>query len=180
MSTLGNLVWVLPRPRIPAYKGSFPLHFETRLWRLLGKPKLVLHQFGGRAEIGIKVDLRREVGPHIIADAQKLPFKSNVFDAVICDPPYSKQRNLRLYGLKRDVKYSVWIKEAERVLRQKGFLVLYHERWLPRPKSCEYWMRVIVLVGQHHRPRVVGIFQKGETVKEEEIVVTKSLSEVFR
>lgn len=48
--------WVLPRPRKDAYVGSFPLHFEQRLWRLMGKPAKVLHPFGGLAEIGDWVD----------------------------------------------------------------------------------------------------------------------------
>lgn len=160
MSVLGNLVWVLPRPRLPYYKGGFPLHFEKRLWRLLGKPKLVLHPFGGATEIGIKIDLKREVEPDIIADAHHLPFKNNCFDAVICDPPYSETRNKVLYNLSIPLKFNKWCNEAERVLKNNGFLVLYHERWLPRPKSCEYWMRILLLVSQHHRARVVGIFQK--------------------
>ena len=29
--------WVLPRPRKDYYVGGFPLHFEKKLWRLLGE-----------------------------------------------------------------------------------------------------------------------------------------------
>ena len=39
--------WVLPRPRPDAYVGGFPLHFERRLWEVLGKPAKFLHPFGG-------------------------------------------------------------------------------------------------------------------------------------
>jgi len=159
-TVLGNLVWVLPRPRRISYPGGFPLHFEKRLFRLLGKPNLILHNFGGKAQLGIKIDLKREVKPDVIADAHSLPFRDNIFDAVICDPPYSNEINESLYGVTVKLKYTQWVKEAERVLKPNGFLVLYHIRWLPRPKSCSYWMRVILLVSQHHLPRVVGIFQK--------------------
>ena len=171
-SVLGNLVWVLPRPRPTRvdgkefyYKGAFPLHFEKRLWRLLGKPRKVLHCFGGWAEIGLKVDLKRETKPHIIADAHHLPFKDEVFDAVICDPPYSDEENKRLYGIGVKLQYRKWIKEAERVLKPRGFLVQYHTTWLPRPEHCSYWMRILVLVSQWHQARVVGIFQKEDKMK---------------
>jgi len=165
MSTvLGNLVWVLPRPRLEKdrsyYPGSFPLHFEKRLWRILGKPEQVLHNFGGKAEIGIRVDLKRDVKPDVIADAHHLPFRNNIFNTVICDPPYSDEETNKLYGVSTPLKYKIWLKEAERVLKDRGFLVQYHDRWLPRPKSCSYWMRIIVLVSQHHRGRICGIFQK--------------------
>ena len=53
--------WVLPRPRLDRplpdggyNKGGFPLHFEQKLWRVLGCPAKVLHPFGGRAEIGTR------------------------------------------------------------------------------------------------------------------------------
>jgi len=170
MSTvLGNLVWVLPRPRPSIvdgktvyYKGAFPLHFEKRLWRLLGKPEKVLHPFGGLAEIGVRVDINPETNPDYVGDAHSLPFDDETFDAVICDPAYSDEENKQLYGVERPLEYKKWLNEAERVLKPRGFLVLYHDRWLPRPKSCSYWMRILVLVSQHHRARVCGIFQKDD------------------
>lgn len=166
-TVLGNLVWVLPRPRLTIeegrksyYRGGFPLHFEKRLFRLLGKPSLILHSFGGKAEIGIRVDLKKEVKPDVIGDAHFLPFRDSCFGAVICDPPYSDKENKDLYDVSLPLKFGLWCKEAERVLEKNGFLVLYHDRWLPRPKSCCYWMRILVLVSQHHRARIAGIFQK--------------------
>lgn len=166
-SVLGNLVWVLPRPRPSIvndekiyYKGAFPLHFEKRLWRLLGKPKKVLHPFGGMAEIGVRVDLNPETNPDYVGDAHDLPFDDGEFDAVICDPPYSNEENEQLYGITKPLKMKEWVNEAERVLKPNGFLVLYHDRWLTKPRNCEYWMRIIVLVSQHHRGRICGIFQK--------------------
>lgn len=168
-TVLGNLVWVLPRPRLEEdksyYKGAFPLHFEKRLWRLLGKPEKVLHNFGGKARIGLRIDINRQVEPDIVADAHHLPFTDESFDAVICDPAYSNEENEKLYNVIHPLKFKQWCQESERVLKLRGFLVLYHDRWLPRPKSCSYWMRVLVLPSQHHRARVCGIFQKEKTTK---------------
>jgi len=114
------------------------------------------------AEFGIKVDLKRKVKPDVIADAHHLPFQDEIFDTVICDPAYDDIRNKEMYNIETLLKYKTWVNEAERVLKPNGFIVLYHERWLPKPKSCSYWMRILLLVSQHHRPRVVGIFQKDE------------------
>lgn len=64
--------WVLPRPRPDAYVGGFPLHFERKLWRLLGEPEKVLHPFGGLAEIGDRVDLNATTSPTFVGDAHDL------------------------------------------------------------------------------------------------------------
>jgi len=161
-TVLANLVWVLPRPRIPYYKGGFPLHFEKRLWRLLGKPdpKLILHPFGGMAEIGIRCDLLPEVKPDKVADAHELPFPNESFQVVICDPPYSDEENLKLYGIKRPLEYNKWVNEAVRVCKRNGFVVLYSSKWCPRPKGCSFWVRIIILLKSHHSARICSIFQK--------------------
>lgn len=168
MSNLANIVWVLPRPRVEVgesktYPGAFPLHFEKRLYKFLQCPKLILHPFGGKAEIGLRVDLKRSVKPDIIADAHHLPFRDKIFDVVICDPPYSNEQNKELYGLNISLHFKLWGKEAYRVCKTYGTIVLYHVRWLPRPhKNVISLFRIIVLVSQHHLARVVSIYLKME------------------
>lgn len=168
-AVLGTLTWVLPRPNPPYYPGSWPLHFEKRLWRLLGKPNpdKVLHVFGGQAKIGLKLDLNPDVNPDKVGDAHDIPYCDELFDVVICDPPYSDEENEELYGITEPLRFKKWIAEAVRVCRWDGFVVLYHDRWLPKPPKCSYWMRIIVLPGQHHRGRVCHIFIKdaGEKYK---------------
>ena len=61
--------WVLPRPRPDSDVGGFPLHFERRLWEVLGKPEKVLHPFGGLCEIGDSVDLNVTTAPTWVGDA---------------------------------------------------------------------------------------------------------------
>lgn len=78
--------WVLPRPRKDAYVGSFPLHFERKLWRLLGEPEKVLHPFGGLAEIGDTVDLNATTAPTLVGDAHDLDWiADDTYDLVILD-----------------------------------------------------------------------------------------------
>jgi hypothetical protein len=147
---------------MPYYKGGFPLHFEKRLWRLLGRPdpSLVVHPFGGMAEIGIRCDIKPEVNPDFVCDAHHLPFPDNSKQVVICDPPYSNEENKELYGNDGELHFGQWASEAVRVCKPNGFVVMYHDRWLPKPAGTQYWMRIIVMVSQHHRGRVCTIYQK--------------------
>ena len=162
-SVLGTLTWVLPRPKPPYYPGAWPLHFEQRLIRLLGNPdpNKIIHLFSGSAEIGKTIDIRPEANPDFVADAHDLSFiKDSSYKIVVCDPPYSDEEAKELYKVETPLKFKTWIREAVRICEDNGFIVLYHDRWLPKPPSCSYWMRIIVLPGQHHRGRICHIFMK--------------------
>jgi len=157
--TIPTEVWVLPRPRKPYYKGSFPLHFEKKLVKLLGNPEKILHSFGGYSEYGIKIDINPSVLPDVLSDAHYLPLKSNYFDLVICDPPYNDKLSEELYNAPK-VHYKKYIYEALRVCKPNGFIASYHWIWTTRPLGTSYYKIIIVLPGQNHRPRVCCIFQK--------------------
>jgi hypothetical protein len=158
-----NYVWVLPRPRRDHYKGSWPLHFEIKLLRLLGMvPEVhsILHPFGGKAEYGIRLDINPEVEPDIVGDAHNMDmFQDNTFDLVICDPPYNTELSLKLYGTGK-VNYKKYISEAVRVAKQGGFIASYHWAMTPRPHGTEYFCRVFIGTRIWHKPRVVCIFRK--------------------
>ena len=155
-----TITWVLPRPRKNKYKGGFPLHFEKKLWKLLGEPKKVLHPFGGQAEIGERVDIMKEANPDYIGDAHNLDFiKDNTYDLVISDPPYNDKESLKLYGTGK-LKYGQYIKEAVRVCKKGGFIAMYHWVMTPRPEGTKYFKRIVILTRVWHRPRVCCVFQK--------------------
>lgn len=152
--------WVLPRPRKNKFKGGFPLHFEKKLWRLLGKPKKVLHPFGGMAEIGDRVDCLSEVNPTWVGDAHKMDWiKDNTYDLVILDPPYDEKQSKQLYGTGKP-RYKEYIKEAVRVCKKGGFVAMYHWVMTPRPEGTKYHKRIVILTRVWHRPRVCCVFQK--------------------
>ena len=160
--TIPTEVWVLPRPRKPYYPGSFPLHFEIKLIRLLDNPKKILHPFGGYAEHGIRLDLNKDVKPTAMADAHNLPFLSEHFDLVICDSPYNDKLSEEMYKAPK-VHYRKYINEAVRVSKVGGYIVSYHWLWTTRPLKTEYYKIIVILPGQHHRPRVCCIFKKIES-----------------
>lgn len=152
--------WVLPRPRPDAYVGSFPLHFERKLWRLLGEPEKVLHPFGGLAEIGDRVDLNETTGPTWVGDAHDLHFiDDETYDLVICDPPYSNEYAKILYGTPA-LKWGTWIAEAVRVTRVGGHVAVYHVKQPPRPAGTKLVQRVVVLTRTWHAPRVCFVFER--------------------
>ena len=156
-----NLAWVLPRPSKSQYIGSFPLHFESRLLDLLKIPRgaMTLHPFGGKAEYGIRLDLNPEVKPNVVADAHPLPFRDTVFDLVICDPPYSDELGDRLYKTP-PVSFKKYTKEAIRVLKEDGHLVIFPVIATPQVPGSVLVKRIFIEHRLWHRLRCVHIHKK--------------------
>lgn len=152
--------WILPRPRRDHYKGGFPLHFEQRLWELMGKPAKVLHPFGGMAEIGDRVDLNEETKPTWVGDAHNLAWiEDETYDLVILDPPYSNAESGELYGTGK-LRPRIFAAEAVRVCKTGGHVALYHRVQPTRPSGTRLVRRVVVLTRNHHAPRVCFIYEK--------------------
>lgn len=156
-----NLAWVLPRPNKSKYIGAFPLYFESRLLDLLrlSKGAMILHPFGGKAEYGIRCDVNPDVEPDIIADAHYLPFRDNIFDLVILDPPYSDELSQRLYGT-APVALKKYTKEAVRVLKEDGYLVMFHVIATPQISGTRLVKRIFIEHRLWHRLRCVHIHRK--------------------
>ena len=156
---ISTIVWTLPRPAKSRYKGAFPLYFEQNLVQLLGYPERILHPFGGRAQLGVRVDLDPTLEPDVVADAHDLPFDDETFDCVILDPPYSDEEAMELYAAP-PLRPAEYTREAVRVLREGGWLVIYTDREPARPARCNHALRIVVVLRPHHRPRVCGVFQR--------------------
>jgi hypothetical protein len=152
--------WVLPRPRPDAYVGSFPLHFEKRLWQVMGRPAKVLHPFGGLAEIGDSVDLNESTTPTWVGDAHDLHFiEDESYDLVILDPPYSDEEAEWLYGTPR-LRPGKFTAEAVRVCKTGGHVAVYHRVQPKRPPGTRLIRRIVVLTRTGHAPRLCFVFEK--------------------
>ena len=159
-STIPTETWVLPRPSRSKYVGSFPLHFEQRLWHMLGKPTTVLHPFGGLAEIGDRVDLNETTGPTWVGDAHDMHWIADeTYDLVILDPPYSNEEAEELYGTPR-LRWGTFVAEAVRVTRAGGHVAIYHRKQPPRPGGTRLVRRIVILTRTWHAPRVCFVFKK--------------------
>ena len=161
-------LWYLPRPNGSRYRGSFPLHFEKRLFQTY-KPKIILQPFGGKAEYGIRMDINPEVEPDIVGDAHNMPFLNNTFDFVLCDPPYSTDLSGKLYKTGQ-VKDSLYAKEAVRVCKLGGYVGLYHWVMQPRPKGTRYDRIIVIITRIRHHARFCCVFQKVKTLFGDEIL----------
>jgi len=156
---ISTIVWTLPRVAKSKYVGAFPLWFETNLMQILGFPERVLHPFGGMAEYGVRVDLRPEVEPDVVADAHDLPFEDGSFDCVVLDPPYSDQQAKDLYGTP-PLKVGRYTAEAVRVLKEGGWLCVYGDKEPRRPPRCNHAFRIVVVLRPGHGTRTCLVFQK--------------------
>ncbi len=158
-----TLAWVLPRPRQSKYKGGFPLHFEKKLYELLGieaTKETVLHPFGGHAEYGFRLDINPETNPDYIGDAHDMDiFSDSCWDCVVCDPPYNDEYSESLYKTGK-LKWGRWTSEAVRVLKPNGYLVIYHYLATPTIPNTRLIKRIFLETRVWHKLRCVHIYQK--------------------
>lgn len=164
MTSLGTLIWKHPEFDEPRYPGMFPKGCEKRLWRLLGKPnpKTILHVFGGRAEIGVRIDINPSVFPDHVMDAHHLEFLDESFKVVICDPPFSDSNNWNEYKNPdaQSLDMNQWLSEASRVCQKNGFIVVRHFWRTKAPPKCSLWMVVILEQCKKRFIHMVQIFMK--------------------
>ena len=162
-----NIAWFLPRPKPDHYKGGMPLYCEEWLLELAkdilnnDNPK-ILSLFSGMSKYGVRVDINPEVKPDYIIDVHKISEHiKEKFDIVIADPPYSNEESKELYGTGK-LNYSVWSKEADKLLSVGGLFIIYHKYVVPNPNPEKYRIEKRVFVGNRvwHLPRVAMYYKK--------------------
>ena len=112
----------------PIY-GQYPRGFVAWALRAIHCNRTdVLHLCSGAlgSDVGgLRIDLRTSAYPDVIADARRLPFRSNSFAGALIDPPYSVEYAKDLY----DVEYprpSHLLAEASRVVRPGARIGILH------------------------------------------------------
>lgn len=162
-----NLAWYLPRPKPDRYKGGMPLYCEDWLIdeakSILRNPApKILHLFCGMGNHGLRVDIRREVQPHIVADAHTIDrVLATKFDVILADPPYSDDEAAELYGTP-PLNYRKWTRAADKLLVDGGLLIVYHRAIKPNPMPGRYNVVRRIFVGHriNHGVRAAIYFQK--------------------
>jgi len=108
--------------------GQYPRRLISQLLPLLRcERRDILHVCSGslpRGE-GIRVDLRPEARPDILADGRHLPFADGSVAAVLIDPPYTEHYARDLYGVDYP-RPSHLLREAARVVRPCGRIGFVH------------------------------------------------------
>jgi SAM-dependent methyltransferase len=126
----------------PVY-GQYPMGFIEKIlpWMQCERRR-ILHVCSGalpRGE-GIRVDIRPEARPDIIADGRALPFADGSIEAVLIDPPYTEHYARELYGVKYPRPKHLLI-EAARVVRPGGRIGFVHYN-TPKPPPGTRCVRV--------------------------------------
>ncbi len=161
MQKFKPIAWHLPRPSKSKYKGSVPLHLETKFLKLTGltDSKRLLQMFSGGSKMGYTVDCKGTNNPDKVADCHSLPFEDNSFDNTFLDPPYSDDESKQLYGT-GPLKPSKYISEAVRVTKPDGLIAVYHVYLVPRPLGCHYLGVITIVTRVYHKARILTIFRK--------------------
>lgn len=80
--------------------GGYPKGFLEWAFAVMGceDPSRVLHLCSGSVLSGVRVDIRPERKPDIVADCRSVPLPDGSFDFILADPPYSEEYARNLYG----------------------------------------------------------------------------------
>lgn len=147
----------------PIY-GQYPKGFIAKMlpWLRCARSE-VLHVCSGclpKGE-GIRVDVRPEAKPDVIADGRHLPFDDESQSAVMLDPPYCKEYADSLYRSEYPLPRHLLI-EATRVVRPSGRIVFVHYI-TPKPVPGMFFVRSFGLSTGFNMPmRAVTVFERNQ------------------
>lgn len=113
--------------------GGYPHRFLPWAFEIMSEhgptvdPDKVLHLCSGSLKTGVRVDIRPEKNPDIVADCRNVPLPDESFDWILADPPYSEDYATNLYGTGDSYpKPGEIVSEACRLLKPNGLLGLLH------------------------------------------------------
>jgi len=125
------------------------------------QPERVLHLCSGSVITGIRVDIRHEMNPTVVADVVQTPFANESFDFILSDPPYSEDYATNLYGTGENYpKPGAILKEAQRLLRPRGLFGFLHFQ-IPMSRKPMRLVNVYgITTGAGYAIRAWSLFQK--------------------
>lgn len=146
----------------PGIYGMFPASFIPKILPWLRADRAaILHVCSGGLQKGegIRVDIRPEMKPDIVADGRALPLPSDSAAAVLIDPPYSEHYARELYGTEYP-RPAHLLREAARVVVPNGRIAIVHYI-VPNPPDGTVFLRAMGLsMGFGYPMRAVTFYEK--------------------
>lgn len=150
-----------PLRGVPVY-GQYPRSLIAKILPWLAcERREILHVCSGSLPPGegIRVDVRPEAHPDVVADGRALPFADGSHVAVLIDPPYTRHYAKELYGVDYP-RPSHLLREAARVVRPGGRIGFVHYI-TPKPPPGVRFVRAFGLSTGFDMPiRAVSIFER--------------------
>jgi SAM-dependent methyltransferase len=150
-----------PRVPVPVF-GMYPVALIPKIlpWLKCARRE-VLHVCSGGLPPGegIRVDVRPEACPDILADGRHLPLADGSAAAVMLDPPYTEQYARDLYGTDYPVPAHL-LAEAARVVRDGGRIVFVHYFTPNPPPGCRWVKSFGLSTGFGFPMRAVTIYER--------------------
>lgn len=143
--------------------GRMPKGFVEWAARTLeAHPSEVLHICSGgltKADGGLRVDLRLETQPDVVADGRSLPLPTNSQVAALVDPPWSVEYARDLYNTEYP-RPSHLLREAARVTRAGGLVGFLHFLIPSPPPGTRFERTYGITAGCGYRIRALTLFRK--------------------
>lgn len=156
---------LIDRPQPAKVFGQYPRGVIGKLlpWLRCARAE-ILHVCSGslpRGE-GIRVDLRRDAHPDILADGRALPLADGSVAAVMLDPPYTEHYARELYGTDYP-RPSHLLREAARVVRPGGRIGFVHYITPNPPRGTRFVKCFALSMGFGFPMRSVAIYERAHT-----------------
>lgn len=132
-------------------KGAFPKGFLDwiRKQGWYGDKRVYLCAGKVKDDDSVKVDIRPEVEPTLCEDATDTSLKSNSFDWVMIDPPYTIILAKDYYDTEKHYHgINAFTKEAERICKRGGLILTLSYEIPKRIKGCDF----VAVVGVYTVP----------------------------
>ena len=144
--------------------GAYPKGFLEWAARYIRVPRSkILHVCSGGLPLGegIRVDVRPEMHPDVVADGRALPFPDNTFEGCLIDPPYSVENAEQFYQIDYP-RPSQLLMEAGRVVKPCAPVGMLH--WLvpqaPPRSGLQLEAIKAVTTGMGYRIRAFTVYRK--------------------
>lgn len=144
--------------------GMYPANFIPKIlpWLQCDRREILHVCSGGLPKgEGIRVDIRPEAEPDIVADGRDLPLAEASVAAVLIDPPYTEHYARDLYGTGYP-RPAHLLREAARVVRPNGRIGFVHYIVPNAPEGCRFIRAFGLSMGFGYPMRAVTFFERSQ------------------